>query len=250
MNRCFYCECIPEPGDSVVLSPEESRHAGKVLRVRKDDTVALLDGNGTLATGRIASEESTSRPRSISCEIVSKKAINRSDLEISLYVAPPRQKSMSLIIKQAVELGVSEITPINTQHTIPQPRGDYLSGWHRDALEACKQARNPFLPILHSVTPFNTALETLDRPGIFGAAPRSWASPNSDQSTLPIKKAPMFHGKIAVWVGPEGGFTDDEMEEMTAKRLVATQVGRWTLRIETAAVALLTVVTSIPAADD
>lgn len=210
-----------EPGSLFCLDSREEAHLFRILRARPGETVALLDGRGTTGTAVV---ETDRRLR-----LESKRTVPPPSRRLHLYFAPPKKQKLDTLLKQAVELGVSELVPVLCERSVVQPGESSVSGRWMDLLfEACKQSGNPFLPSVASPMPFAAALararETCaalvvgsNRTGVFpdlGAA--------SD---------------VAFFVGPEGGFTDAETDAMFAAGAIPLRIGDWTLRVETAAIA-------------
>ena len=210
-----------EPGSFFRLDSREEAHLFRILRARPGETVAVLDGHGTLGTAVVEQDRQL--------RLESKRAVPPPARRLHLYFAPPKKQKLDALLKQAVELGVYALVPVLCERSVVQPDENSVAGRWMDLLfEACKQSGNPFLPVVANPMPFAAALaharETCgalvvgsNRTGVFpelGAA--------SD---------------VAFFVGPEGGFTDAETEAMFAAGAVPLRIGDWTLRVETAAIA-------------
>ena len=210
-----------EPGSSFCLDSREEAHLFRILRARPGETVAVLDGHGTLGTAVVEANRQL--------RLESKRIVPPPARRLHLFFAPPKKQKLDVLLKQAVELGVYELVPVLCERSVVQPGENSVAGRWVDLLfEACKQSGNPFLPAVANPMPFTAALararETCgmmivgsNRTGVFpelGAA--------SD---------------VAFFVGPEGGFADAETEAMFEAGAVPLRIGDWTLRVETAAVA-------------
>lgn len=226
----LFSDTIPLPGGRQALSAEESWHAGKVLRLEAGDPVELVDGRGLVAQGRLLAWDPRERHPRIEAEIVSRTQVAEPVRRLHLFVAPPKGKLMAQIVRDATELGVWSLTPVRCQRSVADPVGkDIVKAWGADAIEACKQSGNPFLPQFHPAREFAEALAGAPAAGCFGAVPEAGVS------ALPLPEA----GDIAVWIGPEGGFSEEEHGALKQKGYRGITIGRWILRVETAVPALL-----------
>ncbi len=225
--RRFFCSDIPEAGQSVQLDAAEARHLATVLRAEAGEQIILLDGQGTVAEARLSE---VNRRKSLAlCEVTSKTMHPQASPSLHLYIAPPRGKLMPQIVRQLTELGVASIHPIFCARSESRPKAGATESWEQSAREACKQAINPWCPVIHTCVTFKEALDEGTPSGWVGATPGRAASRAS--------AIPQNAEELALWVGPEGGFTDDELDTLLAAGLQPLQVGDYTLRIGTAAVA-------------
>ncbi len=226
--RRFHLPAIPPVGECVSLPPDEAHHAATVLRLRQGEALVLLDGAGTVAEAVVASMDGGRRP-DIACRVTSREVLSPPARRVRLYVAPPRGKTMGLVLRAAVELGAWRITPILCRYGVARPDGDKAS-WRAELLTAMKQSGNAFLPELDPPLGFHEALAQAPEPGAFGAVPRAGSA---SAESLPVA------GDLGLWIGPEGGFSLEEEEALHDRGFVPVTVGRWVLRVETAVPALL-----------
>ena len=227
----FFCDSLPPAGGEAVLDAEESRHATTVLRLRPGDPLELLDGGGAIAQAELLETPGARRRELLHCRILDRRQIAPPVRRLHLFIAPPKGKLMHQIVRDATELGIWSITPIVCRFSVSDPAGkDPETIWHAHAAEACKQSGNPFMPKLHPAQSFTAALAAAPAAGCFGAIPRFAAA---TQPSLPTS------GDLAVWIGPEGGFSDEEHQAMLAKGMVPLAASPWILRVETAVAAVL-----------
>ena len=221
--RRFFCPDIPAVNDQVELADDQVKHLRTVLR-DADGSVVLLDGMGTVATATLLPDQNRRRAR---LRILERRQMPEPKLKLHLYVAPPRSKLMSQLVRQTTELGVWAIHPIITDRSVADPKSEAQS-WTAQAREAIKQSGNPWLPKLLPPRPFRDALAEAP-PGWVGAP--AYLQPNTriSRPTAPEQ---------AVWIGPEGGFSDMEIAALS-ERAYPVPVGDWILRVETAAVAVI-----------
>lgn len=216
--RRFFCQDIPAPGETATLDAAESRHLSQVLRGRSGDRILLLDGRGQIAEAQIVQGDK----RAALCEVLNCWLLALPSIGLSIFVAPPRGKAMGRLVRQATELGAARIVPILCERSVARPDS---GNWEAEAREACKQSGNPFLPSIESPIALEAALERWPLPGYVATVPRHGAA----DPPPPIADS-------ALWIGPEGGFTDGEQDRLLASGLHSLIIGPWILRVETALV--------------
>lgn len=210
-----------EPGSFFRLDSREEAHLFRILRARPGETVAVLDGHGSLGTAVVEADRQL--------RLESKQTAPPPARRLHLYFAPPKKQKLDALLKQAVELGVYGLVPVLCERSVVQPGETSIAGRWMDLLfEACKQSGNPFLPEVANPMPFSAALararETCG--ALVVGSNRTGVFPELGTAS-----------DVAFFVGPEGGFTDAETDAMFAAGAVPLRIGDWTLRVETAAVA-------------
>jgi 16S rRNA (uracil1498-N3)-methyltransferase len=227
----YYCERII-PG-TIELAGDESHHAVNVLRVRLGDTIELFDGRGTVAAATV----SRVARKAVSVEVTTvTAAVPRSSPALVLCVAVPKGPRQHVLVEKCTELGVALLQPILTERGVVEADASTVARWRRYAIEAGKQSHQAWLP---DIPPRVGFIESLTgRTGV-SAQPRLIASPAADAPPL----AAALRGcggvaALAVWIGPEGGFTPAELQAARAAGLQTVSLGDAVLRIETAAIAV------------
>lgn len=222
----FFCCTLKNvsQNDCVTLDKEEAQHLFRILRAQVGDRVGLMDGEGTRATA-VVTEEKT-----LAIETIQSFPIP--PLRLHLYVAAPRKQKMEQLLKQATELGVWRVVTIQCQRSVALPSGERIAKRVPDLLaEACKQSGNPFLPIMEDPVKFSDALQDAAEKcqnNFFG-------DPAIDGNADPLT------GDVGYFVGPEGGFSPEEIQAMRDAGFRPLRIGHWILRVETAATAGLAV---------
>mgnify|MGYP006282461447 CR=1 FL=1 len=230
MHR-FFAERVPELGETGCLDPDESRHAHRVLRLRTGDLIEVVDGAGIRASAQVTGLPGAPRRPIVEFWVVRREELPPPVPEIRLCVAPPRPKAMALIVQQATELGVARLSPVLCEYGVAKPlKQSALDHWRSEAISALKQSGNPRLPILDKPVEFARCLDTCAETRIlFGAC----AGDPGDTPDV----AGARH--LALWVGPEGGFSEAEQERLHQAGGHPVRIGPHILRVETAATALL-----------
>jgi 16S rRNA (uracil1498-N3)-methyltransferase len=221
--RCFYCDNIGGKNTFVQLPEREDRHLFNTLRGRTGDTVQLIDGKGVLASARVVEGKRLL--------VLEREEWQEPSRKIHLFVSPPRQNRMDQLLTQCCEIGVWSITLVITEHSVVRPdEGEVSDKWKVHLIEGCKQSKNPFMPELRNVINFNNIFDDVKEMGIpafYGSVADSAGGKNIS-GNVP---------GIAWVVGPEGGFSASEEEMMNSSGFMPLKIGKWIMRVETAAVA-------------
>lgn len=186
----------------------------------------LLDGLGREAVGEVtAARKSQVRVRLISVEDVNREP----QLRLTLAVSLPKGDRQKLLIEKLTELGVSRLIPLRSQRSVAQPSDSALERLEQHVIGACKQSgRTRKLEI---VEPLDVGqLAKLERPAVRLVA-HPTGLPGFAFDTLP-------KDELLVAIGPEGGFTDEEVACLAAAGWLPLQLGPRVLRIETAAIGI------------
>ena len=226
--RKFRCGPLDMPPGSVLrLEREEENHLFKILRANPGDRIELLDGCGSIASAEVVPGRLV--------KVLEVRKIPPPERRVHLYIAPPRRQKMDAVLREATELGVWRIVPVICEFRVSEPEASSVSGRWNDAMfEACKQSGNPYLPQTVAPLRFADALEECRR----SCSSIYFGSP-ADSGT-----ADFPDGDIAWFVGPEGGFSERELSMLVASGAQPLRIGRWILRVETAAVAGLVLLLS------
>lgn len=227
-------------GAEVLLSPEESHHALRVLRLAPGDAVTLLDGAGVEARGSIL----TADKRAVRVGVRERIIHPPLPCAVTLLQALPKGRLMDTIVEKATELGAARIVPLLTEHTISRPDEDHaaskLEKWRTTALEAVKQCGSPWLPRIEAPITFAEFLRRKERLDLaLVASLHTGARPMRAVFAEFQAREGRRPASVAVWVGPEGDFTEQEIAALVESGVQPITLGRLVLRCDTAAVATL-----------
>ncbi|MGB3052781.1 MAG: RsmE family RNA methyltransferase [Polyangiales bacterium] len=229
--RRLYAPGLPDEGGAVVLGEASSRHV-RVLRLRAGEAVVLFDGNGRAATARLESVAGE-----VVCLAEPPVAAATRRARIVLMLAVPKGSKLDDCVRTATELGVDEVALMQTERTVPRwdsertrTRLDRLT---RIASEAAAQCERNDVPIVHAPRPFRSWLEEMPASAkgvLFGARA---------QGSVALE-----HTTEQVWcaLGPEGGFTEEEIVLFEQSGFSVASLGTRVLRVETAVPAALAIV--------
>ncbi len=230
----FYCENIKRICE---LEGSEAHHLSNVLRFKAGDTVELFDGKGTLATAAITKagkRNALLEPLEIKFQPPRHKA------RIVLVVSVAKDQRFDWLIGKAVELGVDHICPAIYQRTAKLSSGNSITQRYLNiAISSSKQCKRLYVPIIDNTSGFNDHIKRLGK--LYSQADLITASLSDDAVNL-LKSTPLTsdNDKI-IFVGPEGGFTDEEEALLKAKGAIGVRLTNTVLRIETAAIAISSV---------
>lgn len=222
-------------GGDVVLSEGPARHVARVLRLAEGAPLLLFDGAGREARAVIID---ASRKRVVARIEAVAPGTGESPIAVHLGQAISKGDRMDYAIQKAVELGVSAITPLYTEHGDVRLRGEReakkLAHWQGVVASACEQCGRATLPPVHPPAGLadwlagrDEALRLVLHPGTTGA--------------LEQREAP---ASAALLIGPEGGLSEAEVEAALAGGFVPLSLGPRILRTETAPVVALSLLQS------
>ena len=210
------------------LEEAEAHHLMQVMRAGPGDEVTLFDGAGREFTARIEQCQRRRVTLSIVAEVVVDRELSR-PLEIA--VALPKGDRQRWLVEKCVELGVSSLTPLFSERGVARPLGNTIARLERAVIEACKQCgRNRLMEIAEP----RSSIEYLA--SVAGDHRRLVAHPGGEPVDL-LQMTPQSGG-WSIAVGPEGGWTDEELRVAVQNDWRIVGLGPRILRVETAAIAL------------
>lgn len=228
----FFVESLA--GDPIVIEGGDARHIALSLRMKQGEKLILCDGKGTEAVCAVASL----CPESVVLDVKERRASETEPkTRVTLYQALPKADKMEYIVQKAVELGVYRIVPVLTSRCISRP-DEKTAAKKRERLckiaaEAAKQSGRGIIPEVDGVLTFKNAVKEMSTAGL----PIFFF----EHASLPLRKYMEKYtgGDIAVMVGAEGGFSDEEAAFAEENGLLSASLGPRILRCETAPVAAL-----------
>lgn len=232
----------------VIDDKNDLHHMVKVLRLKEGDEVDVSDSVEWEYRARIASIS----PEEAQLEILDKQAFaGEPEVEVTLFQGIPKQGKMETIIQKCVELGVHEIVPVFMDRTVVVDRGNFgkkIDRWNKVSAEAVKQCRRGIIPCVTEPVKMDEV------PALFADFDLV-LFPYENEKGATIKDAlltaanPMYQEitgnaleKIAVIIGPEGGFSDAEAKAIVDAGGQSVSLGKTILRTETAGMAALAMI--------
>lgn len=225
MTHRFFVD-NPITSEQAVLSGPEAHHLQHVMRGSVGDEVVLLDGSGHEFDARI-----TRLARShVELIVTGSRQVDRElPCTIVVGVALPKADRQRWLIEKLVELGVSRVVPLRTQHSVVHPDEKGLVKLRRAVVEATKQCGRTRLLEVAELVPLADYLQAAP-PG----ASKWIADPTGTAPSHAVGNASSHF----LAIGPEGGWADDELSLARAAAWRAVSLGARILRIETACVVL------------
>lgn len=242
-RRRFYAPPAAFTADekSTTLSADETRHARDVLRLQAGEEIFVFDGAGREFHCAIQSITRNSTSLTVIAEVAAARP--ESPLDLTLGIALLKGEKFDLVIQKTTELGVRRIVPLDTERTDVRLRDSNgsekrLTRWHRIALEAAKQTGRAYVPEIAEPVPC-TALLSAHNTSTSVARLMFSERDGSSLSEATLNLGALSAGIIAL-VGPEGGWSDDEIAAARAGGWSIVTLGGRTLRAETAGIAIVT----------
>ena len=215
----------------VDLPEHVNGHLVRVLRLREGDPCVLFNGDGHDYEGRI----SHVGKRGVQAEVLSTRRIdNESPLSISLMQGIARGEKMDLILQKATELGVNRFIPVHSERSEVKLEGaraiKRLAHWRGVVASACEQSGRALLPQVDEPTPMQQALSGENLP-----TARYYLSPLAE---VGINELPApSDGQLLIAVGPEGGWSERDLQSLNSSGFIGLRLGPRNLRTETAGLA-------------
>lgn len=227
--RRFFVDKNDIKGDTVVVSGEEFHHAVKVLRHKVNYKIIVCDNSGMDYYATIMEIARDYLVARIDEAVANDTATKR---EITLYQCISRGDRLDFAVQKAVELGARRIVPVISEFSTEKSvNSDRLK---RIISEAAKQCGLAILPTLAEPMPFNEAIAEAGRGAIVFY---------EHEDKLAVNRDVIPEGDLGVFVGAEGGFSEQEIELARSHGATVVSLGKRILRTETATVSALTLVT-------
>lgn len=229
----FFEEAQRLKADKIVIDGENGRHISRSLRMHVGEEVELCDGDGEVLLCEIESIDGDMVTVAVKSRETDK---SESKTKITLYQCLPKSDKLEVIVQKATELGVFKIVPTISERCIAKIDGKAekkLARLKKIALEAAKQSRRGIVPEIGEPIKLSKALEQASGTKLFlyeggGKALKVLLDKADDE--------------IAVFVGPEGGFSENEVELAKKSGAEIVGLGRRILRTETAPIAAVAII--------
>lgn len=219
---------------------DDVNHIMNVLRMETNDTLILCDGEGFDYNCFIDSLTK----ELIRCKILTKE-LSKSELplRISLYQGAPKQDKMELIIQKNVELGVYDIRPVTMKRTIVKFDSkkvlSKVARWQKIAESAAKQSKRGIIPKVFEPISFSAMLTQLS---MYDMVIVPYENEHGMKRTREIISKLTLLKSIAIVIGPEGGFSDEEISKLRELSCESLTLGNRILRTETAGLACIAMI--------
>ncbi|MBW7866957.1 MAG: 16S rRNA (uracil(1498)-N(3))-methyltransferase [Brumimicrobium sp.] len=229
MNR-FFLELDSLDNDILTLSEEESKHAAKVLRLQNGDSVEVINGKGELFLGEILDNAHKRMMIQRKEHLVQPK----DDYHIHIAIAPTKNNDrFEWFLEKATELGIHEITPLLCDNS--ERKVINKDRFEKILVSAVKQSKRLFLPKLNDLTKLDVFLK--NNPNGLLAHCYEDSSKNTTISKEIMKNSQRWLVQnTPILIGPEGDFSQNEVQKATQNGYQFVTLGKTRLRTETAGV--------------
>jgi 16S rRNA (uracil1498-N3)-methyltransferase len=220
--------------DRISITGEKARYLTSVLRCGKGDELIIFDGKGSCYRTTILKADK----REVIAEVIEKFPCDtESHINITLVQGLLKGEKMDMVIQKTTELGVKEIIPVVTERSQLRETRRVMR-WRKIAEEASRQSGRGVIPIIHEPMNFSDAFNLLQPSnrikGILFYEQGGMKLSEAVSSFVPRLSS------IYLFIGPEGGFTKEEVTLAKEKGIMVTYLGRRILRAETAAISVVT----------
>lgn len=235
----IYMPYISQEDSIVRLEGDNVRYIKTVLRLKEGDRLKLFDGTSSEYTAIIKSLDN----RTTFAEIIEKEDIGHPGVHITLAQSLPKSGKMDVIVQKATELGVTKIVPFFSARSIPRlteaKMSARISRWQKIAVEASKQCRRVTVPKISNIVTFDDMLRRADTQSLRIIL---WEEETETGLKIVLRDTRWAHTDSFFFVvGPEGGFTREEVTKARANDFVPITLGTQILRTETVALAILAI---------
>jgi len=231
-----FVETAALQGDRVTLTGDGYHHVRRVLRLGPGDELELFDGAGLVAQGIIDGAPDRSLTLRIEQRHLQPPATGPT---VTLVCAELKGDKMDLVLQKSTELGADHIVPVTTQRSVPRPASNARKRRHARRLkvvrEACRQCGRAYLPQVHLSIPLVQELAAHTDADAYVL----WESTGAGGLAEALATTPVQRGLVLL-VGPEGGFTAEEVAAARDHGFAEVSLGRHILRADTAALAAVT----------
>lgn len=233
----------------VTITGDDAKHLLQVLRHQIGDLFFVFDGTGLQYELELIAIDKNKATGKI---IRSYDPGTEPSTKVILFQGIPKLDKMEWIIQKSVELGIGQIVPMFTQYAVMKLKDRNIDGrlqrWNRISSEACKQCGRVVIPEVKKPVTLKNALKQWDELSQEGAAGTFMpvfcyeAEGKKCLKDLLICYNIDHVNAIGIFIGPEGGFSAEEIQMAQAYRMQPVSLGKRILRTETAAIAVLSVI--------
>jgi 16S rRNA (uracil1498-N3)-methyltransferase len=232
---------LTETCHKVRIEGDKARYLAKVRRCKPGDELVIFNGKGSVFRASVASVGKNEVIAEVGERLISD---TESSLHVVLVQGLLKGEKMDLVVQKTTELGIGEIFPVVTDRSQVRATGKAVR-WTRIAEEASRQSNRTKVPVIRETASLRDVLLSCPTPG-----PSLQANPHQGLIFWEMEGAGMKEAvdtikglqRVMIAVGPEGGFSEEEVGIARSHGFVVTSLGRRILRAETAAIAAMAIV--------
>ena len=222
--RIFYHSEINVNDKDLIISDSEHHHLNKVLRKKINDKVYLTNGNGYLFEATI----NNINTKSTHLKILNSKKESSMDYSLNIAIAPTKKiDRFEWFLEKAIEIGVSSITPLICKYN--ERKSLNYTRLNKIAVSAMKQSLQTYLPKIEPIVNIKEYIES-------NQCKQKYIAHCKNFEKLHLSKIIKNRTNSSIIIGPEGGFTDDEINLAMDYNFIPVSLGNNRLRTETAGI--------------
>ncbi len=229
----FYCDeltvdVLQSNESTITLSESESGHAVRARRLREGQPVNVLNGLGLVGIGKITVIDK----RAVQISFDSHDFKPKAEQELTIATAIPKGDRQKVMVDMLTQLGVTQIIPLQCEHSVTRYSDNLGQKWQRAAIESCKQSQNPWLPIIGKAHNVEQLLTNDNHHIVYADA--------GGESMMGVCERLKLSGssRLMVIIGPEGGLSVDEINVLNLGDVSKLSLANNILRTEAAAIAV------------
>ena len=225
--------------DTVSIEGSDVNYLKNVLRLKAGDEISIINSGNREYSAKILSCEKDS----IKAKFIAKKyPKSESKLKVAIAQGIPKNPKMDIIVQKATELGVIKVIPLKAKRSMvkigPEKEGMRVARWQKIAKEAAEQSGRLVIPLVEEIMDFKEVLR-LNKD--FDKCMMLWEM-EKEKTLKKFLQENKSMKSLLVLIGPEGGFSHDEVEMARKEGFVTVTIGSRILRTETAALAALSMI--------
>jgi 16S rRNA (uracil1498-N3)-methyltransferase len=216
--------------NQILLTPQQQHYLNRVLRLQKGDRFIAMDGISKWWLAQLEGEEA---------QILELLSVETElPVSITLMVALPKGNGFDEVVRCCTELGVAYIAPVMSDRTLLNPSPQKLERWQRIASEAAEQSERSFVPTILEPISFNAALS------LFPTQQKYICEGRGNYPHLKNCLHNQGEMSIVIATGPEGGWTEKELDNAIQAGFQPVSLGRRILRAVTAPIVALSLISA------
>ena len=236
----FFVDASDVQGNTIYIrSKEDIKHISKVLRMKEGDRLEISDCSQWEYDAEIEFIEQDL----IELSVLNKQEFEREpEVRVTLFQGIPKQAKMETIVQKCVELGIDSIVPVFMDRTVVTDKGNFnkkVDRWQKVSAEAVKQCRRGIIPEVAEPVKSKEMIEMMKQYDLILFPYENETGRTIRDALRGLETKP---ATIAMVIGPEGGFSDAEAEELKNIGADCVSLGKTILRTETAGMAALAMV--------
>lgn len=234
----FFVEDYQIDDRQVIIDSEDYNHIVNVLRMKKGDKILVTNKNSQKTYNCEIKEINADK---VICNIIDEENKNiEMNVQVDIFQGLPKSDKMEYIIQKCVELGVHKIVPVNMKYCVAKIKDEEKKNirWNKISEVAAKQSKRNSIPKVENSINMTQLYDEIKKYDLVIVAYE-----NEDNITLKdILKSEENPKNIAIIIGPEGGISFDEVENLTKSGAKKASLGNRILRTETAPIAVLSMI--------